>query len=145
MKGYICGISISKSISRQKQSYLFASMTLPGFLQYQGKLKERANILFVWMKLLQFIFYHPENLCSYDTNGSWRENISTARWKDISTTPLRKIVPRNGILNFFIWNDKEHSSCIWKGNSKGTKEKENSNLNSHTFQEVINFFKYLLY
>jgi hypothetical protein len=39
------------------------------------------------------------------------------------------------------WN----SSCIWEGNIKGTEEKENSNFDSHTFQEEINFFKYLPY
>jgi hypothetical protein len=44
-----------------------------------------------------------------------------------------------------IWNGKEHSNCIWKGNSKGIEDKENSNLDSHTFQEATNFFKYLPY
>jgi hypothetical protein len=43
-----------------------------------GKLKERADVLFAWMKLHQFTFHHPENWCSCDTDGSWRENISTA-------------------------------------------------------------------
>jgi hypothetical protein len=32
-----------------------------------------------------------------------------------------------------------------EGNSKGIKEKENSNFDSHTFQEAINFFKYISY
>jgi hypothetical protein len=30
---------------------------------------------------------------------------------------------------------------FWKGNSKGTREKENSNFDRHTFQEAINFFQ----
>jgi hypothetical protein len=41
-----------------------------GASQYQAKLKKRADVLFVWMKLHQFTFHHPENWCSYDTNGS---------------------------------------------------------------------------
>jgi hypothetical protein len=41
-----------------KQSYLFASMMLPGALQYQSKLKERIDVLFAWMELHQFTFYH---------------------------------------------------------------------------------------
>jgi hypothetical protein len=44
-----------------------------------------------------------------------------------------------------ISNGKEHSSCIWEGNSKGIEEKENSNFNSHTFQEAIKFFMYIPY
>jgi hypothetical protein len=52
--------------------------TLGGFT-VSGKQKERADVLFVWMELHQFTFHHPENWCSCDTDGSWRENISTAR------------------------------------------------------------------
>jgi hypothetical protein len=52
---------------------------LPGALQHQGKLNEREDVLFVWMELYQFTFHHPKNWCSCNTNGSWRENISTAR------------------------------------------------------------------
>jgi hypothetical protein len=33
----------------------------------------------VWMELHQFTFHHLENWCLCDTDGSWRENISTAR------------------------------------------------------------------
>jgi hypothetical protein len=51
----------------------------PGDLKYQGKLKERVDVLFVWMELHQFTFHHRENWCSSDTDGSWRENISTTR------------------------------------------------------------------
>jgi hypothetical protein len=38
-----------------------------------------------------------------------------------------------------ISNDKEHSSYIWEENIKGIEEKENSNFDSHTFQEAIIF------
>jgi hypothetical protein len=48
-------------------------------LHYQGKLKERADVLFMWMELHQFTSHHQENWCSCDTDGSWRENISTVR------------------------------------------------------------------
>jgi hypothetical protein len=44
-------------------------MMLLGALHYQGKLKERADALFVWMELHQFTFHHPENWCSCDTDG----------------------------------------------------------------------------
>jgi hypothetical protein len=75
----------------------------PGALQYLGKLKERVDAMFAWMELHQFTFHHPENWCSCDTDGSWRENISTTRRKDILTTRSRKIVPQNGILkNFYL-------------------------------------------
>jgi hypothetical protein len=47
--------------------------------QYQGKLKEREDVMFAWMELHQFIFHHLENWCSCDTDSSWRENISIAR------------------------------------------------------------------
>jgi hypothetical protein len=43
---------------------------LPGALQYQGKLKEITDVIFVWMKLHQFTFHHLENWCSCDTDGS---------------------------------------------------------------------------
>jgi hypothetical protein len=43
MKGCVCGTSISRSISRCIQSYSFASMILPGTLQYQGRLKGRVS------------------------------------------------------------------------------------------------------
>jgi hypothetical protein len=51
----------------------------PGASRYQGKLKERADVIFAWMELHQFTFHHLENWGSCDTDGSWRENISTAR------------------------------------------------------------------
>jgi hypothetical protein len=38
--------------------------------QYQGKLKERADVLFTWIELHQFTFHHLENWCSCDANGS---------------------------------------------------------------------------
>jgi hypothetical protein len=34
----------------------------PGPLQYQGKLKERVDVLFVWMELHQFTFHHLEKM-----------------------------------------------------------------------------------
>jgi hypothetical protein len=33
----------------------------PEALQYQGKLKERADVMFIWIELYQFTFHHPEN------------------------------------------------------------------------------------
>jgi hypothetical protein len=50
-----------------------------GASQYQGKLKGRTDALFAWMELQQFTFHHPKNWYSCDTDGSWRENISTTR------------------------------------------------------------------
>jgi hypothetical protein len=49
-------------------------MMLPEALQYQGKLKQRVNLLFVWMELYQFTFHHLENWCLCDIDGSWREH-----------------------------------------------------------------------
>jgi hypothetical protein len=36
-------------------------MMFPRDLQYQGKLKGRADVLFAWIDLYQCTFYHPEN------------------------------------------------------------------------------------
>jgi hypothetical protein len=49
-------------------------MMLRGASQYHGKLKERADVLFAWLKLQQFTFHHPKNWCSCDTDDSWREH-----------------------------------------------------------------------
>jgi hypothetical protein len=71
MKGCVCGTSINMSISRCMQSYSFASMMLPGDLQYQDRLKGRvAHALFAWMELHQCTFHHPENWCTCDTGSS---------------------------------------------------------------------------
>jgi hypothetical protein len=51
----------------------------PGGFTISGQPKERADVLFAWMELRQFTFYHPKNWYSCDTDSSWRENISTAR------------------------------------------------------------------
>jgi hypothetical protein len=37
------------------------------------------DVLFAWMEPHQFTFHHPENWCSCDTDGYWRENICTVR------------------------------------------------------------------
>jgi hypothetical protein len=57
----------------------------PGGFTISGQTKEKGgcpvcvDVLFVWMELHQLTFHHLENWCSCDTDGSWRENISSAR------------------------------------------------------------------
>jgi hypothetical protein len=100
-------------------------MMVPGASQYQGKLKERADVLFAWMELHQFTFHHQENWCSRDTDDSWIENISTARWKDILETPSRKIVPLKWYTRKLLFEMVKNIQVVFgKGTVKGKKRKK---------------------
>jgi hypothetical protein len=51
----------------------------PGGFIVSRQTKGKADVLFAWVELHQCTFHHPKNLCSCNTDGSWRENVSTTR------------------------------------------------------------------
>jgi hypothetical protein len=48
--------SISAGVFHAKSNHIYLHPDAPG-----GKLKERVDVLFAWMKLHQFTFHHLEN------------------------------------------------------------------------------------
>jgi hypothetical protein len=103
-------------------------MMLPGALQYQGKLKERADVIFAWMELHQFTFHHPENWCSCNTDMV--EKDSAPKWY-------------TGKLLFETL--KNIQDVFEKGTVKGQKRKKTPASTDMPFKKQSIILKYLSY
>jgi hypothetical protein len=94
-------------------------------LQYWGKLKERADVLFAWMELYLFTFHYPKNWYSCNTDGSWREKHKYRKMKrHFDNTVEKDCAPKRYAGKLLFEMIKNIQVVFGKGTVKVQKRKK---------------------